>query len=177
MLREAAERAGVALGRGDADAILAMDDRGTRALDVAGGRALVEYGTVRFTRAQAGAARPTAGAAGRARARSRFGDWTRRRAARRLRRRRRSTPRRSATSVTVRGWRDGDRMRPLGLGGTKTLQDLFTDRKVPRELRRDAAGGRGGGRRDRLGRRASTWWARRFRARDGEPTVALSASA
>jgi tRNA(Ile)-lysidine synthase len=39
-------------------------------------------------------------------------------------------------SVTVRGWRDGDRLRPLGLGGTKTLQDLFTDRKVPRELRR-----------------------------------------
>jgi tRNA(Ile)-lysidine synthase len=27
-------------------------------------------------------------------------------------------------------------MRPLGLGGTKSLQDLFTDRKVPRELRR-----------------------------------------
>jgi tRNA(Ile)-lysidine synthase len=27
-------------------------------------------------------------------------------------------------------------MRPAGLGGTKTLQDLFTDRKVPRALRR-----------------------------------------
>jgi len=26
-------------------------------------------------------------------------------------------------------------MRPLGLGGTKSLQDLFTDRKVPREAR------------------------------------------
>ena len=38
--------------------------------------------------------------------------------------------------MTVRGWRDGDRMRPLGLGGTKTLQDVFTDRKVPRSLRR-----------------------------------------
>jgi tRNA(Ile)-lysidine synthase len=37
--------------------------------------------------------------------------------------------------LTVRGWRDGDRMRPAGLGGTKTLQDLFTDRKVPRALR------------------------------------------
>jgi tRNA(Ile)-lysidine synthase len=36
----------------------------------------------------------------------------------------------------VRSWRDGDRMRPVGLGGTKTLQDLFTDRKVPRALRR-----------------------------------------
>jgi tRNA(Ile)-lysidine synthase len=39
------------------------------------------------------------------------------------------------TSVTVRAWREGDRMRPLGLGGSKSLQDLFTDRKVPRSLR------------------------------------------
>jgi tRNA(Ile)-lysidine synthase len=39
-------------------------------------------------------------------------------------------------SLVVRTWREGDRMRPLGLGGTKTLQDLFTDRKVPRSLRR-----------------------------------------
>jgi tRNA(Ile)-lysidine synthase len=38
--------------------------------------------------------------------------------------------------LTVRSWRAGDRMRPLGLGGTKSLQDLFTDRKVPRGLRR-----------------------------------------
>ena len=40
------------------------------------------------------------------------------------------------TTLTVRSWRDGDRMRPAGLGGTKSLQDLFTDRKVPRALRR-----------------------------------------
>ena len=38
--------------------------------------------------------------------------------------------------LTVRAWREGDRIRPAGLGGTKTLADLFTDRKVPRELRR-----------------------------------------
>jgi len=38
--------------------------------------------------------------------------------------------------ITVRSWRHGDRMRPVGLGGSKTLQDLFTDRKVPRALRR-----------------------------------------
>jgi tRNA(Ile)-lysidine synthase len=37
--------------------------------------------------------------------------------------------------VLVRSWRPGDRMRPLGLGGTKTLQDLFTDSGVPRSLR------------------------------------------
>ena len=38
--------------------------------------------------------------------------------------------------LTVRPWREGDRMRPLGMDGTKSLQDLFTDRKVPRGLRR-----------------------------------------
>ena len=47
-----------------------------------------------------------------------------------------STPDRLARTLTVRGWRDGDRMRPLGLDGTKSLQDLFSDRKVPRSLRR-----------------------------------------
>ena len=35
----------------------------------------------------------------------------------------------------VRGRRPGDRLRPVGLGGTKTLQDLFVDRKVPRAER------------------------------------------
>jgi tRNA(Ile)-lysidine synthase len=39
--------------------------------------------------------------------------------------------------LEVRSWRDGDRIRPLGLGGTKTLQDLFTDARVPRSLRRE----------------------------------------
>ena len=43
---------------------------------------------------------------------------------------------RLAHTLTVRAWRDGDRMQPLGLGGTKSLQDLFGDRKVPRSLRR-----------------------------------------
>jgi tRNA(Ile)-lysidine synthase len=37
--------------------------------------------------------------------------------------------------LEVRAWRTGDSMRPLGLGGRKSLQDLFTDRKVPRERR------------------------------------------
>jgi tRNA(Ile)-lysidine synthase len=36
---------------------------------------------------------------------------------------------------TVRGRRRGDRLRPVGLGGTKSLQDLFVDRKVPRNER------------------------------------------
>jgi tRNA(Ile)-lysidine synthase len=38
-------------------------------------------------------------------------------------------------ALVVRAWREGDRIRPLGLGGSKSLQDLFTDRKVPRSLR------------------------------------------
>ncbi len=48
--------------------------------------------------------------------------------------------------LQVRAWQDGDRMRPLGLAGTKTLQDLFTDSRVPRSLRHGlpvvVAGGR-----------------------------------
>jgi tRNA(Ile)-lysidine synthase len=42
---------------------------------------------------------------------------------------------RLAGELTVRGWRSGDRMRPLGLGGSKSLQDLFTARRVPRGRR------------------------------------------
>jgi tRNA(Ile)-lysidine synthase len=37
--------------------------------------------------------------------------------------------------LQVRGWRHGDRVQPLGLGGRKKLQDLFVDRKVPRDQR------------------------------------------
>ncbi len=37
-----------------------------------------------------------------------------------------------APGLVVRSWRRGDRMAPLGLGGTKLLQDLFTASKVPR---------------------------------------------
>jgi tRNA(Ile)-lysidine synthase len=40
-----------------------------------------------------------------------------------------------APTLTVRRWTEGDRMTPLGLDGTKSLQDLFTDRKVPRSVR------------------------------------------
>jgi tRNA(Ile)-lysidine synthase len=37
------------------------------------------------------------------------------------------------TELLVRSWRPGDRMAPLGLdGATKSLQDLFTARRVPR---------------------------------------------
>ncbi len=39
------------------------------------------------------------------------------------------------SDLGVRCWREGDRIRPLGLGGTKSLQDLFTDHRVPRSIR------------------------------------------
>jgi tRNA(Ile)-lysidine synthase len=37
-----------------------------------------------------------------------------------------------AEPLRIRGWRPGDRFRPLGLAGQKKLQDLFVDAKVPR---------------------------------------------
>lgn len=42
---------------------------------------------------------------------------------------------RAAGRLEVRAWRPGDSMRPLGLDGSKSLQDLFTDAKVSRASR------------------------------------------
>jgi tRNA(Ile)-lysidine synthase len=77
-------------------------------------------------------------------------------------------------ALTVRSWRDGDRMRPLGLGGSKSLQDLFTDRKVPRSLRHSlpvvAAG-------DRIAWIAGVAVSEEFVARPGsEQSAVLSAA-
>lgn len=137
VLRALAERAAGgerSLSRAQAAAVLALGESGTRELDLGGGlRAVAEYGTVRFRRGgEAAAPDPVELAVPGS---ARFGAWEVE-----------ATPggtgevEVSAVAVggalTVRGWRDGDRIRPLGLGGTKTLQDLFTDRKVPRALRR-----------------------------------------
>jgi tRNA(Ile)-lysidine synthase len=121
-----------ALSRREADDILELGDRGTKALDLGGGlRAVAEYGTLRFTRAREEAVPEPVELS--VPGRVRFGDWELEAA----------PAGRGDVSVTglgpvatVRAWREGDRMRPAGLGGTKTLQDLFTDRKVPRALRR-----------------------------------------
>ena len=43
----------------------------------------------------------------------------------------------SETSIRVRGWRPGDRYRPLGAPGSKKLQDAFTDAGIPRERRHE----------------------------------------
>jgi tRNA(Ile)-lysidine synthase len=137
-LRRLAERAaGEAtrpLSRREAEDILSLGGHGTKALDLGGGlRAVAEYGTLRFTRAREAPAPdpvtlPIPGQV-------RFGAWHIEATL--------SSPGDVAVSASalgasarVRAWREGDRMRPVGLGGTKTLQDLFTDRKVPRALRR-----------------------------------------
>jgi len=43
---------------------------------------------------------------------------------------------RLGTSLTVRSWVDGDRFRPLGLDGSKTVSDLLTDAQVAPHRRR-----------------------------------------
>jgi tRNA(Ile)-lysidine synthase len=114
------------------DSILDLDDRGTKTLDLGGGlRAVAEYGTLRFTRAREEAVPEPVELT--VPGRVRFGDWE---VEARLGGGGEVTVSGLGSTATVRAWREGDRMRPAGLGGTKTLQDLFTDRKVPRALRR-----------------------------------------
>jgi tRNA(Ile)-lysidine synthase len=127
--------AGAALpGRGNGHGPLGGPHGGSRSLDLGGGlRAIAEYGTLRFRAGDDAAAPapvtlPIPGSV-------RFGEWTVE-----ARMGGGGEVELSAdalgSAVIVRGWRDGDRIRPLGLGGSKSLQDLFTDRKVPRALRR-----------------------------------------
>jgi len=44
---------------------------------------------------------------------------------------------RLSSPVTVRNRHDGDRMQPLGMQGTKKLQDIFTDKKIPKRRREE----------------------------------------
>ena len=111
--------------------MLAVSSRGTKSVDLGGGlRAVSEYGTLRFTRTAD--AEPPAPVELAVPGRARFGDWE---LEARLTGPGDVQVSGLAGTVIVRSWREGDRMRPVGLGGTKTLQDLFTDRKVPRALR------------------------------------------
>ena len=38
--------------------------------------------------------------------------------------------------IWVRGWQNGDKMQPLGMEGTKKVQDIFVDHKIPKIQRR-----------------------------------------
>jgi tRNA(Ile)-lysidine synthase len=139
--------AGIALSRADCDAILALSDEGTHALDLGGGlRAIAEYGALRF---ESGDAPPPAtprpvelDVPGQAE----FGDWEVHARMERVAQAAGGgflpargdallSPRSVEAPLTIRTWRHGDRMRPAGLEGTKTLQDVFTDNKVPRDER------------------------------------------
>jgi tRNA(Ile)-lysidine synthase len=143
-LRALAERAAgheVALGRGRATKIwrLATKPEGGT-IELPGGvRAVCEYGVIRFLTDVQEVPGPSGLTVP---GRCRFGKWQVRAEL--------GTPPPPPTGpevaaldaealgseLVVRAWRDGDRMRPLGMDGTKTLQDLFSDRKVPRTLRR-----------------------------------------
>ena len=133
VLRALAERAcAPSLSRREADAILELGAHGTKSLDLGGGlRAVAEYGTLRFTRAHDGGAPDPVPLA--VPGTARFGDWELEAS---LRGPGDVTVTALGAELTVRAWREGDRMRPAGVGGSKSLQDLFTDRKVPRALRR-----------------------------------------
>jgi len=142
-LRELARRAAgrpVVMNRARARRILAVARRPEGGeVEVGGGlSAICEAGTVRFA---AGVdpvpetvRMPVPGSA-------RFGDWE-------LRAELRSSPVEArdpglatldaatiGDEVEIRAWRSGDRIRPIGLGGSKSLQDLFTDSGVPRSVR------------------------------------------
>ena len=137
VLRRLAENAAEGphpLSRADCDAILALPGRGGSAtLDLGHGlRAVAEYGRLRFTRDPD--APPPAPVRLTVPGRARFGAWE---VVASLGRGGEATVAADAVGslLVVRAWREGDRMRPAGLGGSKSLQDLFTDRKVPRALR------------------------------------------
>ncbi len=142
---------------------------GSGALDLgAGVRAIVEYGVLRFaTTPDAGAPEPVELTVP---GHARFGEWE---VEARLGAAGEAVVSAHAlgASAIVRARRPGDRMRPAGLGGTKSLQDLLTDRKVPRGLRDSLPVVEVGG---RIAWVAGVATDERFRPNGGE-TVALSA--
>ena len=146
-LRTLAERAvgrQVPLGRRRAAEIarLAAHPEGGEIQLGGGVSAVCEAGTVRFVAAQALDAAPVPGAVALTLpGRCRLGEWE-------VRAELHPAPVEPAGpdlatldaaalggALSVRTWRHGDRIRPLGMTGSKTLGDLFTDRHVPRSAR------------------------------------------
>ena len=121
---------------GRAEEIAALSDRGTALLDVGNGlRAVAEYGELRFEPAAAaplapepvGLTIPGSVSFGGRKVRCELVEPAREpgvldRAA-------------LGSELLVRSCRPGDRIAALGLGGTKALQDLFVERRVPRRER------------------------------------------
>ena len=145
-LRVLAERAAgrqVALGRARATEIarLAATPEGGEVQLGGGVSALCESGFVRFVVDELDAAPVPASVALTLPGRCRIGDWE-------LRAELRAAPVRPAgpelatldaaalgDALEVRTWRPGDRIRPLGMAGSKSLGDLFSERRVPRSER------------------------------------------
>jgi tRNA(Ile)-lysidine synthase len=119
-----------------ADEIAALSDCGTAMLDVGNGlRAVAEYGRLRFARLGENVAAlravvlpiPGSVSFGSVEVRCELAEPAPEpgvldRAA-------------LGSELVVRPWRAGDRIVPVGLGGTKSLQDLFVARRVPRLAR------------------------------------------
>jgi tRNA(Ile)-lysidine synthase len=154
------------------DEVLELSERGSSSLDLGDGlRAVVEYGTLRFTsvgdpREPEPVQLPVPG-------RARFGSWELE-AAHDAEGDVAVSAAAIGDSATVRAWREGDRMRPVGVGGSKSLQDLFTDRKIPRALRRTLPVVEVGG---EVAWVAGVALDERFAAGPGEPSVGLTARA
>jgi tRNA(Ile)-lysidine synthase len=137
----------VALSRADCEAILGLADEGTQMLDLGGGlRAVAEYGALRFQVGEATAEGPPPPITLEIPGEAEFGHWEVHARMERVAQAAGGgflpargdallSPQALEQPLTIRAWRHGDRMQPAGLDGTKTLQDVFTDNKVPREER------------------------------------------
>jgi tRNA(Ile)-lysidine synthase len=146
-LAERAAGSAVALSRQDCAAVLALSDEGSQALDLGGGlRAVAEYGVLRFDVGEPQPASAPAPISLEIPGEAEFGDWEVYARTERVAQAAGGgflpargdallSPGTIEPPLTIRAWRHGDRMRPAGLDGTKTLQDVFTDNKVPREER------------------------------------------
>jgi tRNA(Ile)-lysidine synthase len=115
----------------------ALSDRGTVELHLgAGVRAIAEYGVVRFERLDSSEQQAPRPVRLRIPGAVRFGrsevSCELRPPAREPGMLDRAT---LGDELVVRSWCPGDRMAPLGLSGSKSLQDLFTARRVPRRER------------------------------------------
>jgi tRNA(Ile)-lysidine synthase len=149
LIRLAERTAGsaVALSRTDCAAVLALSDEGTQSLDLGGGlRAIAEYGALRFEVGEPQPVEVPASIALEIPGEAEFGDWEVRARMERIAQAAGGgflpargdallSPGTLEPPLTIRAWRHGDKMRPAGLEGTKTLQDVFTDNKVAREER------------------------------------------